>query len=239
MSNAETILSRNLAEVKERIGRACAHANRAEEEVTLVAVAKYVDARAVRILHELGVTDFGESRPQELWKKAAAVPDARWHLVGHLQRNKIDKTLPLVHLIHSVDSFRLLEAIEAEGQKQDRETEVLLEFNLSGETSKHGFSIDDEALIPRAVNPLRFVRVAGLMTMAALDATMDQTRRTFAALRQLRDRLELPSSNDGMEHSLFHLSMGMTNDFEVAIEEGATLVRIGTALFRGLEGVPS
>lgn len=232
MADIPFILSRNLAEVKQTIAEACHKAGRPADEVTLVAVTKYVDANLVRVLHLLGVTDFGESRPQELWKKVAEVPEVRWHLVGHLQRNKIDKTLPLTCLIHSVDSFRLLEAVEAEACKQNRNVPVLLEFNMSGEAEKNGFAPGDAALIPESVQPLRFVRLAGLMTMAALAEDPEQARPAFAALRELRDRLTpmLPSPN------LFtHLSMGMTNDFEVAIEEGATMIRIGTALFRGLQ----
>jgi pyridoxal phosphate enzyme (YggS family) len=235
MSEMESILSRNLSEVKRRIADACRRVERQPHEVTLVAVTKYVDANIVRVLQLLGVTDFGESRPQELWKKAAAVSEAQWHLVGHLQRNKIAKTLPLVRLIHSVDSIRLLEAIEAEAAEQGRNVDVLLEFNLSGEAAKHGF-LSELALIPKAVETLRFIRVVGLMAMAPLVEKPEQARPVFVVGSRMRDFLRetLPEP-----HVLKHLSMGMTNDFEVAIEEGATIVRIGTALFRGLEGIDS
>jgi len=235
VSDVKAILERNLAEVKRRIADACRRAGRHPADVTLVAVTKYVSVDVVRALFELGVTSLGESRPQELWKKAPVVPEANWHLVGHLQRNKIERTLPLVCLIHSVDSFRLLEALEAEAGKQNRKTDVLLEFNLSGESAKHGFASSEVTLIPEALKPLRFLRIRGLMTMSAVDATAAQARETFAALRRIKGHLDPLLPKLPLEHSLVHLSMGMTGDFEAAVEEGATLVRIGTALFRGLE----
>ncbi len=230
--DVEDILKQNLAEVERRIAEACRRAGRAREEATLVAVTKYVNAATARRLVELGVANLGESRPQELWRKATAVPEARWHLVGHLQRNKIEKTLPLVRMIHSVDSVRLLEALEAEAVRQNRTAEVLLELNLSQEASKHGFTEANASSIPGALAKLGRVRAVGLMTMAALGANAEESRPAFAALRKWRDRLkaEFPA-----EYGFHHLSMGMTNDFEIAIEEGATLVRIGSALFRGLE----
>src|SRR5262249_48617124 len=144
----------------------------------------------------------------ELWKKAAAIPDATWHLVGHLQRNKVEGTLPLAKLIHSVDSIRLLEAIDAAAAKQQRRLPVLLEFNLSGEEAKHGFAATDIAGIAAAAASLRQVEIQGLMTMAALDAAGEKARPVFAALRQLRNQLQtqLPRGRE-----LHHLSMGMTS----------------------------
>jgi hypothetical protein len=229
------ILSRNLARVEERLAAACRRAGRDRAAVRLVAVTKYVDSDVARRLWELGVSDLGESRPQELWRKAAAVPEARWHLVGHLQRNKVAATLPLASLLHSADSTRLLAALEAEAAKQGRQVEVLLEFNLSGEEAKHGFHApDDLPAITEAVARLRHVRVAGLMTMAAQAPQPEAARPTFARLLRLRDEFRLPAPHEPRE-----LSMGMTGDFEVAVEEGATLVRIGSALFEGLEGQSS
>lgn len=230
MGERAEILRRNLATVQERIRQACVRAGRQTEEVTLVAITKYVDVTTARMLLDLGVRDLGENRPQELWAKAAAIPEARWHLVGHLQRNKIARTLPLVHLIHSVDSLRLLEALEqASGE---RGVDVLLEFNLSGERTKTGFAPESwpevTALLPR----LRNVRVRGLMTMAALHARPGEIRDTFARLRQMRDRYR---EAVGDPAAWPELSMGMSGDCEIAVEEGATLVRIGSALFEGLE----
>jgi pyridoxal phosphate enzyme (YggS family) len=233
MDRGLAALSDRLHAVNERLGAACARAGRDRREVTLVAVTKTVSAETAALLVELGVVNLGESRPQELWHKAAVVSGASWHLVGHLQRNKIERILPLVHLIHSVDSLRLLSAIEDEAARQGRTVDVLLQVNASREASKHGFDPEEvPALAPRIAG-LRQVRVQGLMTMAAFEDDPQHCRPTFAALRQLRDRLR---TELGASHPLPHLSIGMSNDFEVAVEEGATLVRIGTALF---EGVPS
>jgi pyridoxal phosphate enzyme (YggS family) len=176
--------------------------------------------------------DLGENRPQELWHKAALLPNTvHWHLVGHLQRNKIERTLPLVQLIHSADSLRLLEALEKEAAKRGSPVSVLLEVNASRESSKQGFLPEEVPPLVPAIANLRQVRVVGLMTMAALEAEPERCRPTFAAVRLLRDRL---AREVGLPHTLEHLSMGMSNDFEVAVEEGATLVRLGTALFEGL-----
>jgi pyridoxal phosphate enzyme (YggS family) len=224
-------LTRRLTEVEGRIAAACLRAGRARSEVTLVAVTKTVSAEVAALLPELGVHELGESRPQELWRKSAALPaTVHWHLIGHLQRNKIERTLPLVTHIHSVDSLRLLEALD-EATPADRPLEVLLEVNASGEASKHGFAAAEVAGLAPAVAALRRVRVVGLMTMAAYEEAPERCRPTFVLLRRLRDQL---GDALGEGHPLPHLSMGMSNDFEVAIEEGATLVRLGSVLFEGL-----
>lgn len=225
----------NLRRVRERIARAAEQSGRAPDAVRLVAVTKYVDATAAAELVAAGCHDLAESRPQALWTKAPAVgqlapaagPGVQWHLVGHLQRNKVRRTLPLVEWIHSVDSERLLAAIDAEAPTA-RSVQVLLEVNTSGEASKHG-------LAPEAVEPLleaatRFPHVAicGLMTMAALEGGEAVAERNFAALRTLRDRLRSVAPR-GVR--LDELSMGMSGDFEAAIRQGATMVRIGTALW--------
>jgi pyridoxal phosphate enzyme (YggS family) len=228
------ILLERLFAVRERIRSACDRAGRPPEDVTLVAVTKTVTANVARIIADLGLGHLGESRPQELWRKAEALGRDRapcWHLVGHLQRNKVERTLPLVHLIHSVDSTRLLSAIDEEAARQGRTADVLLEVNAAGEASKHGFALDElAALMPRLAE-LHNVRVHGLMTMAAYEEDPERCRPTFALLRRLRDRLR-PAV--GPAHPFDQLSMGMSNDFEVAVEEGATLVRLGTVLFEGL-----
>jgi PLP dependent protein len=225
-------LAGNLARVEERLVAACRRAGRPRNSVTLVAVTKTVSTETAAILPELAVHDLGESRPQQLWQRAAAIPSARWHLIGHLQRNKVEQTLPLVHLIHSVDSMRLLTAIDEAATRAGQFADVLLEFNLSGEQQKNGFSIDEEPSILALAADLRAVRIRGLMTMAVLSDDPEQSRPVFTELRQLRERMKLlvcPS------HTLEHLSIGMSQDYEVAIEEGATLIRVGSALFEGVE----
>jgi pyridoxal phosphate enzyme (YggS family) len=199
-----------------------------------VAVTKSASVEAAAALIELGVRDLGESRPQELRRKSAALPaSVRWHLIGHLQRNKIEGTLPLVQRIHSVDSLRLLAALEQEAERQERTVDALLEVNVSRESSKMGFAPEKIPGLASALRELKRVRVTGLMTMAAYEEAPERCRPTFMALRQLGDQLR---SAVGDAQPLTDLSMGMTNDFEVAVEEGATLVRIGTALFEGMGG---
>ncbi len=216
---------------------ACLRAGRPRDDVTLVAVTKTAPVGAAAVLAELGVRDLGENRPQELWRKAAALPPTvRWHLIGHLQRNKIARTLPLVHRIHSADNLRLLAALEEEAARQERTVDVLLQVNASREASKQGFAPDEVLGLAPTLLELERVRVTGLMTMAAYEDDPERCRPTFARLRELRDRLRAAV---GAAHPLTELSMGMTNDFEVAVEEGATLVRIGTALFEGLTRGPT
>lgn len=228
-------IAENLRRVRERIAAAAVRSGRRAEEVRLVAVAKYVGAEETRALIAAGCRDLGESRPQALWRKAAelAGEPVRWHLIGHLQRNKLARTLPLVSLIHSGDSLRLLEAIQAESaQANPRPTAVLLEVNVSGDAAKHGFAPDELPPLCDALAALDHVEIQGLMAMAGREGDLDRARREFALLRQLRDRLQ---SAWGGRFALDELSMGMSGDYEAAIEEGATLVRVGSALFAGLE----
>ena len=228
-----SILKDRLAAVEERLRAACRRAGRERGEVTLIAVTKTVSVEVAAQLVELGVSDLGESRPQELWRKEAFLPSpVRWHLIGHLQRNKIERTLPLVQRIHAVDSLRLLTALEKEAERQGRAVDVLLEVNASREVSKYGFTPDEVPGLAPALVALKRVRVMGLMTMAAYEEDPHRCRPTFTALRALRNRLR---TEVGSAHPMIDLSMGMTNDFEVAVEEGATMVRIGTALFEGME----
>ena len=222
-------LADNLARVEARLAAACERAGRSRHEVTLVGVTKSVSTEVASELFALGIRDLGEGRPQELWHKATLLPDARWHLVGHLQRNKIERTLPLVHRLHSVDSVRLLDALEA--TPGERPIDVFLEVNCSGESAKQGFAPEDAAKLGEKLRSLTRVRVCGLMTMAAVADDPAAARPAFARLRTLRDRLR---DELGGLHPLDELSMGMSGDFEVAVEEGATCVRIGTVLFEGL-----
>jgi pyridoxal phosphate enzyme (YggS family) len=229
------LIERRLHVVEQRISDACRRAGRRRDDVTLVAVTKSASTELASLLVELGVLHLGESRPQELWRKRAALPSTvHWHLVGHLQRNKIERTLP-VYLIHSVDRLPLLTALDREGARRGMDVNVLLEVNASRERTKMGFAPEElPGAIPE-IGKLERVRVRGLMTMAAPFDDPERSRQTFALLRKLRN--DLRGSIDPA-HSLDQLSMGMSDDFEVAIEEGATLVRLGTILMEGFEETP-
>lgn len=233
MESVAEILRNRLAEVEGRLAAACSRAGRQRADVTLVAVTKTVGVETAGALLNLGVRNLAENRPQELWKKVEALPDADWHLIGHLQRNKIERTLPLVTLIHAVDSVRLLEALEAEGKRRGAVVPVLLEVNASGESAKQGFAPEAVPALAETINALTAVQVRGLMGMAAFVADPQATRPTFARIRELLEMLQ--PRCDRPRQPLTELSLGMSNDFEVAVEEGATLVRLGTVLFEGLE----
>ncbi len=236
MAEPVAIISQNLLKIQQRLAEAAAASGRDPAQVRLVAVTKYLPPALVPALIEAGARDLGESRPQQLWSKVAALEDrqpadVRWHLVGHLQRNKIRRTLPLVDLIHSVDSPRLLAAIDHEAAATGRIVPVLLEVNISGDQEKHGFAPKElPGLLPRLAESTH-VAIGGLMTMAHRQGGPDVARRDFAALRRLSEQLgaEAPANV-----RLSELSMGMSGDFEEAVREGATLVRIGRALFEGL-----
>jgi PLP dependent protein len=233
MTDIQQRIADNVAAIRQRIAEAAARSRRGADAVRLVAVTKYVGPPEVEALLAAGCTDLGESRPQELWQKAAAFAGrpVRWHLIGHLQRNKVQRTLPLVTLLHSGDSPRLLEAVAGWSGEAGRPMDVLLEINISGEEAKHGLApAEVEPLLP-CLAALRQLRVRGLMAMSRLGGTPDEAREDFARLRVLRERLQTVCPP---EISLPELSMGMSGDFEPAIEEGATLVRIGSALFEGL-----
>jgi hypothetical protein len=232
------IIADNLARVRGCIARAAEHAGRTASDVRLVAVTKYASREIAALLPACGVTDIGESRPQELWAKAdylASLPvpfPVAWHLVGHLQRNKVRHTLRRAAWIQSVDSLRLLDELESAAAAMDREIQVLLEVNISGESRKHGFAPNDvPAAVERAGRMAR-LRLRGLMGMAGLEAGERETRRQFAVLRKLRDEL-IPAVPPPA--SLAELSMGMSADYAWAIAEGATIVRLGSVLFEGLK----
>jgi pyridoxal phosphate enzyme (YggS family) len=231
----------NVAEVRERIAAACRQAGREPESVRLVAVTKYVAADVTRLVLEAGLADLAESRPQAVWAKAAALataePAARWHLIGHLQRNKVRRTLPLLAMLHTLDSLRLLEAIAqetaAERAAGQAVCEVLVEVNLTADPGRSGLAVADVPAVVRAAAASPAVRLRGLMGMAGHpDAAAADARRDFARLRELRDELAATLPAPGL---LAELSMGMSGDFEAAILEGATIVRIGSALFEGIE----
>jgi len=223
----------NLQSVRGRIADAARRSGRSPDAVKLVAVTKYVGVEIARRLVEAGCRDLGEARPQALWQKAEALADEPigWHLIGHLQRNKVARTLPLARLIHSGDSLRLIAAIEAEAAGAALvPVPLLIEVNVSGDASKHGFRPDELDALGEQLRQCRHVAVTGLMCMAGREGDLESARRDFEALRRLRDRLR---SVWPAAIAVDDLSMGMSGDFEVAIEEGATIVRVGSALFEG------
>lgn len=223
-------LANNLRRVEERIADAAARVGRDPADVTLVTVTKTRSLDEVRAVIEAGAMDLGENYAQELEAKAEALADAkvRWHAIGHVQTNKVRKLVGLVHLVHSVDSLRLAEEIDRRAAAAGRQVPVLLQVNVSGEESKFGLAPEVVLPLAREVAGMGAARLAGLMTMPPYSADPEDSRPHFVALRELRDRLV---SAGVPADRLHHLSMGMTGDFEVAVEEGATLVRVGTAIF--------
>jgi len=224
MSPAASDVAENLARVRERIDQAARRAGRLPETVTLLAVTKGLGPDVVQTLWRLGLHDFGESRVQEALPKIAAAPAARWHLIGHLQENKINKVLPWVCMIQSVDSYALAQAISARAAKQSRTVPILLEVKTSAEPAKHGFDPESAPEAYAAVAELDGVSLQGLMTIGPLTDDRARLRRSFRTLRQLFERLQAFQPPPRI------VSMGMSADLELAIEEGSTMVRVGRAL---------
>ena len=224
----------NLARIRDQVAAAAKHSGRPEDEIQMVAVTKYAPIDVTRQLVEAGCSVLGESRPQQLWEKADALSelDVHWHMIGHLQRNKLRRTLPAVHLLHSIDSLRLLDAVHAWAVDAQQTVRILIEVNVSGDAEKHGFQPPEAAEALRKTVDMDFVDLRGLMGMASRKGDESIARRNFRDLRQLRDRWmkEIPNCPDLQE-----LSMGMSRDFPIAIEEGATLIRVGSTLFDGID----
>jgi len=231
MTEEQRNIAQNIGKIRERIGAAAKSAGRSAENIQLIAVTKTASATDSRVVALAGLKDLGESRPQMLFEKASLLADAsiRWHLIGHLQRNKVAKTIEKTHLIHSVDSIRLLEAINLEGRKAKKTVDILLEINISQEPEKHGFAPSDVPETLETISHLSHLRVRGLMAMASRDGGRAAARKDFAAVRVLRDK---HSHNLPENVSLDELSIGMSADLEEAILEGATMVRVGRAIFQ-------
>ena len=227
-------LSDNLQRVEERIQKACARSGRDRNSVELIAVSKTKPASMVLEMYDLGQRDFGENRPQEIRDKSAVCPeDIRWHMIGHLQKNKVKNVIGTAVLIHSVDSVALAGQIEKEAAKQGRTVRILLEVNIAREESKWGFTPEDAPAAARAISAFPHVRILGLMTSAPATEDPETNRIYFRGLRDLALEMAKEKLIAGSDPD-FHLpvlSMGMTGDYEVAVEEGATMVRVGTAVF--------
>jgi pyridoxal phosphate enzyme (YggS family) len=221
------LIADNLACVREQFAQAASKAGRGVDEIELVAISKTHDAAKVREVVEAGQTLFGESRVQEARIKIPELPsNLRWHFVGHLQKNKIRHALPLFELIHSVDSLALAQDINRIAEEDGLHPRVLLEVNVAGEGSKFGFQPDKLRAEMESLLAFSRLSILGLMTIPPVAEEAEASRKFFVQLREVRDRLQTEFHVD-----LAQLSMGMTQDFAVAVEEGATLVRVGTAIF--------
>ncbi len=230
-------IAENVQRVHDQIATATKKSGRRASDVTLIAVTKYVDAKTTQLVMDAGCCHLGESRPQQLWEKAATCSDdrpndaVRWHLIGHLQRNKVARTLDIASLLHSVDSPRLLREIDKSAAVTQSVADVLLEVNISGDASKHGWAPKEMPAILESIQDLSHIRIRGLMAMSGIRTDTESARREFAAVETLRQSL----ATDCPENcQMRELSMGMSRDFCEAIEEGATMVRVGSALFKGV-----
>jgi PLP dependent protein len=224
-------IAENLAAVRSRIARAAERAGRDPSGVTLIAVSKTFDQSSVRAAWDAGQRDFGENKIQEGEQKIGAtgdLADIRWHLIGHLQSNKAKKAAAAFAAIHSIDSISLLQRLDAAAVEHGTTPQVLIQADLAGEATKFGAAETGVEAIARAALAARAVRLCGLMLVPPWNDNQEETRPWFVKLRQLRDGLV---SNSIPAEVLRHLSMGMSHDFEAAIEEGATMVRVGTAIF--------
>lgn len=219
----------NLAEVEMHICEACARAGRSRDEVTLIAVSKTKPVSMIEELLPGGTRDFGENKVQELVDKYEVLPkDIHWHLIGHLQRNKVKYVVDKACLIHSVDSMRLAETISEEGVKKGVTVPVLIEVNVAGEESKFGVTLEETEGLVREIAKLPSIQIKGLMTIAPYVEDPEENRVHFSRLKQL----SVDIKNKNIDNvSMDVLSMGMTGDYQVAIEEGATMVRVGTGIF--------
>lgn len=223
------MIREQLQEVEARIEAACVRAGRKREDVTLIAVSKTKPVEALREAYDLGIRVFGENKVQELTEKYDALPgDIRWHMIGHLQTNKVKYIIDKAELIHSVDSIRLAEAIEKEAAKRERTVRILAEVNVAEEESKFGVRVEDTESLVRKTALLPNVCIRGLMTIAPYVEDPEENRPVFRTLGKLA--VDIKKKNiDNV--SMDVLSMGMTGDYEVAVEEGATMVRVGTGIF--------
>lgn len=233
MTANDSLIAENLGRVREKIAAAAKRSGRTADDITLVAVTKYVGVEEIQALQAAGCSHFGESRPQQLWQKAAALdPSIQWHMIGHLQRNKVRKTLPLVSLLHSCDSRRLLDTLNQTAGELQLQVPILLEVNISGESAKHGLEPGQVQGLLATAKDYPHLEIRGLMAMAGLEGGTGAAEADFEKLRKLRDQLQ---KNCPACASLHELSMGMSRDFEAAIEQGATIVRVGSSLFEGID----
>ena len=223
------MVTENLAIVEKKITEACERAKRSRQEVTLIAVSKTKPVALLEEAYQAGARDFGENKVQEMMDKIPVLPeDIKWHMIGHLQRNKVKYLIGKTALIHSVDSLRLAEEISRLSVKNDVTTDILIEVNIAEEESKFGTSREEAISLVEEVSKLSGIRICGLMTIAPYVTDPEDNRKYFQEIKKLS--VDIANRNiDNVSMSI--LSMGMTGDYEVAIEEGATMVRVGTGIF--------
>ncbi len=223
------MLAENLKQVEENIVRACERAGRKREEVTLVAVSKTKPVSVLSEAYECGVREFGENKVQEICEKRELLPsDIRWHMIGHLQRNKVKHIIGDVALIHSVDTYRLAEEINIQAKKIKRIVPILIEVNIAGEATKFGIGAEETLQLAEEISKLDNLRIKGLMAVAPYVEHAEDNRHYFRKIREL----SVDIARENIDNvSMGVLSMGMTGDYTVAIEEGATIVRVGTGIF--------
>lgn len=223
------MLKENLVQVEEKINAACQRAGRSRSEVTLIAVSKTKPIPMLSEVYAEGIRNFGENKVQEILEKHEELPnDIKWHMIGHLQRNKVKSVIDKVSLIHSVDSFRLAEEINIQAKKKNITVPILVQVNIAGEDTKFGITREDAIILTEQIAELDNLRIQGLMTIAPLVNDPEDNRQYFRGIRQL----SVDIRNKNIDNVCMDiLSMGMTGDYEVAIEEGATMVRVGTGIF--------
>ncbi len=223
------MIEENIRQVERKIAAACERSGRNKDEVTLIAVSKTKPVPMLKEAYEAGARDFGENKVQELVDKIPQLPeDVRWHMIGHLQRNKVKYIVDKVYLIHSVDSYRLAEEISKEAAKKQVTVNILVEVNVALEESKFGTCCEEAAALVEEIAKLPGISVKGLMTIAPYVEKAEENRKYFSKLKQLS--VDIMRKNiDNVSMNI--LSMGMTGDYEVAVEEGATYVRVGTGIF--------
>ena len=240
MAVTQKRIEKNLLNIRRQIAESARVANRSPDEVSIVAVTKTVELDTIKNLLDAGLTDLGENRVQQLAERSGEVDaylrrrrselphPVRWHMIGHLQRNKVKTTLGCSGIIHSVDSLRLAEEIDNRAEKMDKNVEVMLQVNCSQERQKFGVAVGAALHLGELIVSLPRLRLIGLMTMGRLTSNPEDSRNSFVRLRELFEEME--KEKIGAPH-FRHLSMGMSNDYPIAVQEGATILRIGTALF--------
>lgn len=222
-------LKRNINNLKDEMDKICKKIGRSSKDISIIAATKYASAGQVKLIYNLGLRNFGENRADELEEKYSAVEkDSIWHFIGHLQSRKVKKVVPLVEFIHSIDRISTLSKVNNEAEKLNKIQKLLIEINISGEESKYGINPDDLYNFLKETSNYKNIKVVGLMTMAPLTDDFGFIREIFKKLRILRDKSNEYFSN----MNLTELSMGMSNDYQVAIEEGATMIRIGSIIFK-------